>query len=43
MREMIFEEFAELDCYGLIFTYMWAFDHQSDWDYVKHLCEIFEK
>lgn len=28
--------------YGLIFTYVWAFDHQADWDYVHKICNIFE-
>lgn len=28
--------------YGLIFTFVWAFDLQADWDYVDHICEIFE-
>jgi hypothetical protein len=40
-REVIFEEFAKTDNYGMIFTYMWAFDQQSDWDYVEHIREIF--
>lgn len=40
-REMVFEEFAESDSYGIIFTYMWAFDDQSDWDYVEHIKKIF--
>jgi hypothetical protein len=22
---------------------MWAFDMQSDWDYIAHVCEIFRK
>ncbi|MBL4935934.1 AAA family ATPase [Clostridium sp. YIM B02515] len=43
MREIIFEEFAESNNYGLIFTYMWAFDQQSDWDYVEHVGDIFRK
>jgi hypothetical protein len=43
MRDIIFEEFAESNNYGLIFTYMWAFDQQSDWDYVEHVCDIFRK
>jgi len=43
MREVIFEEFAKSEHYGLIFTYMWAFDQQSDWDYVEYVCEIFRK
>ena len=35
LREVIFEEFAKTGNYGMIFTYMWAFDQQSDWDYVE--------
>lgn len=41
MREVVFKEFARTNNYGLIFTYMWAFDHQSDWDYIDHVCDIF--
>jgi hypothetical protein len=41
LREVFFEEFAKSDHYGLIFTYMWAFDQQSDWDYIEHVKEIF--
>lgn len=40
-REVIFEEFARSDQYGMIFTYMWAFDQRSDWDYVEHVKSIF--
>lgn len=43
IREIIFEEFANSEQYGLIFTYMWAFDQQSDWNYVEHVCDIFRK
>lgn len=43
IREIIFEEFAASDNYGLIFTYMWAFDQKSDWDYVKNVTNIFRK
>ena len=43
MRHLIFEEFAKSDNYGLIFTYMWAFDHQADWDYIDKLSEIFRQ
>jgi hypothetical protein len=43
MREIIFEEFAASENYGLIFTYMWAFDQKSDWDYVEHATNIFRK
>lgn len=41
MREIVFEEFASSDQYGLIFTFVWAFDQQSDWDYVEHVTSIF--
>ena len=41
VREVIFEEFSKTDNYGLIFTYMWAFDMQSDWDYIEHVKSIF--
>lgn len=41
LREVIFEEFAGSDNYGMIFTYMWAFDQQSDWDYIEHVKSIF--
>lgn len=41
-REFIFTEFAKSNKYGLIFTYIWAFDEQSDWDYMEHLRDIFD-
>ena len=42
-RELVFKEYAKTDKYGLIFTYIWAFDQQSDWDYMEHLREIFDE
>ena len=41
LRQVIFEEFAKTDSYGMIFTFMWAFDMQSDWDYVDWVKGIF--
>ena len=41
LRESIFRRFAASGQYGLIFTYMWAFDMQSDWDYIEHVKSIF--
>ncbi|MEH7009803.1 AAA family ATPase [Neobacillus niacini] len=41
-RREIFEAVAKSDLEGLIFTYVWAFNHPSDWDYVNEVCEIFE-
>lgn len=43
IREVVFEEYAASDNYGIIFTYMWAFDQKSDWDYVQHVTDIFRK
>ena len=43
LRSVIFEEFAKSDSYGMIFTFMWAFDQQADWDYGSHVAEIFKQ
>ena len=42
LREDIFEAFMKTDYTGMIFTYMWAFDMPSDWDYVKGLTDRFK-
>lgn len=42
LREVIFEEFLESSCEGMIFTYMWAFDQQADWDYIQGVARLFE-
>ncbi|MBU5425586.1 AAA family ATPase [Tissierella pigra] len=41
-RQEIFEEVAKSDLKGLIFTYVWAFNMQEDWDYVDSVCNIFK-
>ncbi|OAB38662.1 shikimate kinase [Paenibacillus macquariensis subsp. defensor] len=41
-RQEIFEEVSRSDLYGLIFTYVWAFDMQEDWDYINKISELFE-
>ena len=43
LREVIFHEFSKSDNKGMIFTYLWAFDMQSDWDYVAHVSDIFRQ
>ena len=43
LREVIFHEFAKSENEGMIFTYLWAFDMQSDWDYVAHVSDIFRQ
>ncbi|MBO7514615.1 MAG: GNAT family N-acetyltransferase [Lachnospiraceae bacterium] len=42
LRDDIFDAFLKTEYSGMIFTYMWAFDLQSDWDYVKALTDKFE-
>jgi shikimate kinase len=42
IRKEIFEAAAKSDLEGLIFTYVWAFNHPSDWNYVNEVCKIFE-
>jgi hypothetical protein len=41
-RVEIFEALSRSNLYGLIFTYVWAFDQQADWDFVDKICRIFE-
>lgn len=41
-REEIFTSFARSDNYGMVFTYVWAFDQQADWDFVEKVCAIFK-
>lgn len=43
LRRVVFEEFSQTDAYGLIFTFMWAFDHPEDWQYVADVVAIFEQ
>ncbi len=42
LRQVYFEEFAKSQNYGMIFTFMWAFNMQSDWDYHDWVRSIFE-
>ncbi len=41
LRDVIFTEFAQTNNYGMIFTFIWAFDQASDWAYVKKVHDIF--
>lgn len=41
IRDTVFREFAKSDCYGLIFTYMFAFDTVSDYEYIDYVKSIF--
>lgn len=40
-RKEIFESFSSSEEYGMIFTYMWAFDRQEDWNYINYVEELF--
>ena len=42
IRHIIFQEFVKTDLKGMIFTFMWAFEMQSDWDYITELAEFFK-
>ncbi|MGN0401672.1 MAG: GNAT family N-acetyltransferase [Acetatifactor sp.] len=42
LRDDIFDAFLKSDNKGMIFTFMWAFDMPSDWDYIKHVSDKFE-
>ncbi|MBR4413452.1 MAG: GNAT family N-acetyltransferase [Lachnospiraceae bacterium] len=42
LREDIFDAFMRTEYQGLIFTFMWGFDLQSDWDYIKGVSDKFE-
>ena len=41
LRKTVFEEFAASGQFGLIFTFMWAFDQQADWDYIERVKRVF--
>lgn len=41
-RDEIFKAVAKSDLDGLIFTFVWGFDYQSEWDYIENICKIFE-
>lgn len=43
LRSVIFEEYAASQNYGMIFTYMWAFDMQSDWEYIEYVTNLFKQ
>lgn len=41
-RQEIFQAYSRSLEYGMIFTYMWAFDCKEDWDYVHMVEEMFK-
>lgn len=43
LREIIFNDFVQSDCEGMIFTFMWAFNMESDWEYIDNLVKKFDE
>lgn len=43
LRQVVFEEFLKTDNYGLIFTFIWAFDEPHDWEYVEWLSNMYRE
>ncbi|MFT8317011.1 MAG: AAA family ATPase [Sporolactobacillus sp.] len=41
-REEIFQSYAQTDQKGLIFTFIWAFNLQEDWERIQHIQKIFQ-
>jgi len=41
-RNSVFENFAKTDNYGLIFTFIWAFDVKEDWAAVEKVSNLFK-
>ncbi|MCD7036019.1 AAA family ATPase [Metabacillus sp. GX 13764] len=41
-RREIFEEVSKSRLDGIIFTYVWAFNSQDDWDYMNQVFQLFE-
>ncbi|MDN7240713.1 AAA family ATPase [Planococcus sp. N028] len=42
-RREIFRTFSTSEQYGMIFTKVWYFDKQEDWDEIESICEIFRE
>jgi len=40
-RDEIFKAFSKSNEYGMIFTFMWALDSKTDWDYIDNLEKLF--
>ena len=42
LRQVVFEEFVRTDNYGLIFTFIWAFEEPHDTEYVRKLTRLYQ-
>jgi len=43
LKDIVFEEFAKSENYGMIYTACLSFAHQKDLDYLNHITGIFEE
>lgn len=41
-RQEIFEAVSKSDLEGMIFTFVWLFNKEKDWEYVRELTELFK-
>ena len=41
LRQVVFEEFVKTENYGLIFTFIWAFEEPHDMEYVRWLSKLY--
>ncbi len=41
-RHELFDAVAKSDLDGMIFTFVWAFDLEEDWAYIKQVTDLFE-
>lgn len=42
LRKEVFTSYAKTDQYGMIFTYVWGFNLEDDWQFVRDITQIFE-
>lgn len=42
LRREVFTSYAKTEQYGMIFTYVWAFNLEEDWKFVREISQIFE-
>ncbi|QAS51428.1 AAA family ATPase [Halobacillus litoralis] len=42
LRKEFFEAYSKTDNYGLIFTFVWAFNQKEDWNLVEAVVDTFE-
>ena len=42
LRQVVFEEFAKTNNYGIIFTFVWGFSEPYDAEYVRNLTKLYE-